>query len=153
MRKWLLAPSAALVLSAPLVMVWEGKKNEAYLDPVGIPTACYGYTHGVQLGQLYTDAECENLLHSELAVAERAVDRLITHPIAPETKASLISFTYNVGEGNLRRSTLRRKMNAGDVVGACYELPKWIYAKGRKLQGLVNRRKEEMHMCLQGALR
>ena len=150
MRRWFAGATAATVLAAPLVMIWEGKSNQTYLDPVGLPTVCYGHTHGVQLGQIYSDAECEQLLVSELARAERAVDRLITYPIKPETKAALISFTYNAGEGNLAKSSMRRKINAGDIRGGCMELRKWVYAKGIKLQGLANRREAELALCLSG---
>ncbi len=151
MRRLLLGGTAATMIAAPLVMLWEGKSNVTYLDPVGLPTVCYGHTHGVQLGQIYTDAECEQLLINELAKAEAAVKRLITVPLSPETSAALISFTYNTGEGNLARSTLRRKMNAGDIRGGCMELRKWVYAKGRRLQGLANRREAELALCLKGA--
>lgn len=150
-RRWLLGGTMATMIAAPLVIAWEGKSNITYSDPVGIPTACYGHTHGVQLGQIYTDAECEQLLISELTKAEAAVKRLITVPLSPETSAAVISFTYNAGEGNLAKSTLRRKMNAGDIRGGCMELRKWVYSKKKFFQGLANRREAELALCLKGA--
>jgi lysozyme len=71
--------------------------------------------------------------------------------LAQPTYDAIVSFTFNVGEGNLRRSTLLRKLNAGDIVGACNELPRWNKAGGRVLPGLVKRRAEERALCLEGA--
>jgi lysozyme len=63
-------------------------------------------------------------------------------------RAALISWMYNVGEGNARNSTLIRKLRAGDITGACNELPRWSYAKGKHIRGLYNRRKDEQQLCL-----
>ena len=65
-------------------------------------------------------------------------------------RAALASFVYNVGEGNFARSTLLRKLNQGDLRGACHELSRWVYAGGRKLNGLVSRRATERELCLAG---
>jgi lysozyme len=64
--------------------------------------------------------------------------------------AAYTSFTYNVGVGAFEKSTLLRKLNGGDRVAACNELPRWVYARGVKLPGLVNRRREEQALCLSG---
>lgn len=58
-----------------------------------------------------------------------------------------MSFTYNVGEGNLCRSTMVRRINRGELPAACAEMDKWVYAKGIKLKGLVKRRAQERAMC------
>ncbi len=69
----------------------------------------------------------------------------------PDTrKAALASFVYNVGETQFSRSTLLRKLNAGDVKGACAELSRWVYAGGKVYKGLVNRRMAERELCEQG---
>lgn len=66
----------------------------------------------------------------------------------PETRrAALASFVYNVGEGQFSRSTLLRKLNAGDAREACAELSRWVYAGGRVLTGLVKRRAAERELC------
>jgi lysozyme len=140
-----------LALAASLLMPFEGKHLVAYLDPPGIPTICWGHTKGVKLGQVANDAQCVEYLKEDLAVADGAVSRLVTVPLADETRAALISFTLNTGQGNLARSTLLRKLNAGDIVGACNELSKWVYARGVKLRGLVLRRAAEREMCMKGA--
>jgi lysozyme len=142
------AGAAAIALT--LVTGFEGLRQYAYNDPVGIPTACFGETKGVKLGQHYTIEQCKAMLQSSLDIANTGVDSC-TFVYLPDTRrAALVSFTYNVGVANYCNSTLVRKLNAGDVVGACHELPRWTYAKGIQLPGLVKRRAEEMAYCLKG---
>lgn len=137
----------ALALALPLVGYYEGRNLAAYLDPVGIPTICYGSTAGVQMGQTRTAAECDELLAGELGDAIAIVDRLARHSQPDTRRAALGSFVYNVGGGAFERSTLLRKLNASDVAGACAELSRWVYAKGRQLAGLIKRRAAERALC------
>lgn len=145
MKSRLLA--SALAIALPLVGYYEGRSLVAYLDPVGIPTICDGITQGVALGQTRTHAECDALLAAELGAAIAAVDRLVRSAQPDTRRAALASFVYNVGAGAFERSTLLRKLNAGDVAGACAELSRWVYAKGRPLGGLVKRRAAERKLC------
>ncbi|TBV12770.1 lysozyme [Stutzerimonas kirkiae] len=137
----------ALAIAVPLVGYYEGRNLAAYLDPVGIPTICYGSTQGVKIGQTRTAEECDALLATELGEAITTVDRLARGPLPDTRRAALGSFVYNVGAGAFERSTLLRKLNAGDVAGACAELSRWVYAGGRKLGGLVKRRSAERELC------
>ncbi len=141
---------AALGIATPLVIKHEGFQPVAYSDPVGIPTACYGTTKNVRLGQTFTKEECDILLNDELSAAIRVVDDATDAPLNDYQLAALGSFVYNVGPAAFRSSTLLRKLNAGDIAGACDQLPRWIYAKGRKLPGLVKRRQAERDLCLKG---
>lgn len=142
------AGTAAILLVASLVALFEGKVSHTYADPIGIPTACYGHTGpDVTPGRQYTDDECDALLHGDLAIANRAVRRCIRVPMKLYEEAALTSFAFNVGEGALCSSTLARKANAGDFTGACAELSRWVYAKGLKLAGLVKRRAAERALC------
>ncbi|MBN67577.1 MAG: lysozyme [Rickettsiales bacterium] len=150
MKKGKALAAATMLMAAPLVAFWEGRENTAYLDPVGIPTVCYGHTLTAEMGDVYTDKECYHLLKADLRVAADAVDRRVDVPLSPETKAALISFVFNVGETQFASSTLLRKLKAGDYAGACNELPRWVYAKGKKLRGLVRRRQAERELCLSG---
>jgi len=146
LRKRIVA--AGIAGAVPLVAAFEGLRQTAYLDPVGIPTACFGATKGVRLGQVYTREQCDNLLAQDLLTANADVNACVRVPLTDGQRTALVSFTYNVGRGNLCGSTLVRKLNAGDYVGACNELPRWVYAKGVKLPGLVNRREQERALCL-----
>lgn len=140
----------ALGMSAAIVKPWEGKSNAAYLDPVGIPTICYGSTSGIRIGDYKSDDDCEALLAEELGEAFAALDRHVTALISVQEAAAYASFIYNAGQGNFAKSTLLKKLNRGDRAGACRELTKWVYAKGRKLKGLVRRREAERELCLSG---
>lgn len=145
------AGGGALAIATALVGYYEGRSLVAYLDPVSIPTICEGFTHGVQLGDVATDAECDELTRRKLIEYLSVVDRSVPYRLPEPTRAALGSFVYNVGPGNYRSSTLLRKLRAGDIVGACRELPRWVYAKGKLLRGLVLRREKEMEICLQGS--
>jgi len=138
---------AALAVAAPLVSWYEGKRNNAYLDAVGVPTICYGHTGTAKLGQTLTDAECDALLEQDLGTAFAAVDRHTKVELPIERRAALASFVFNVGEEAFKNSTLLRKLNAGDAAGACAELDRWVYAGGKVLEGLVKRRATERELC------
>lgn len=140
--------AAGIAAAIPLVATFEGLRQRAYLDPVGIPTACFGATKGVRLGQVYSRSQCNDLLARDLLEANAAVDSCVRVPLTEGQRIALVSFTYNVGRGAFCGSTLVRKLNAGDYVGACNELPRWVYAKGVKLPGLEKRRHEERAVCL-----
>ena len=90
-----------------------------------------------------TEDEGDILLRRGLRSARRAVARLITVPLNANERSALISFTYNIGGGNLQSSTLRAKLNRGDVTGAADEFWKWRRAAGVILRGLVRRREAE----------
>nr|WP_276554179.1 lysozyme [Cupriavidus gilardii] len=83
-----------------------------------------------------------------LGEANAGVNSCVRVPLTDGQRTAFVSFTYNVGRGAFCGSTLVRKLNAGDYVGACNELPRWVYAKGVKLPGLVNRREQERALCL-----
>lgn len=150
-----LAAGAILAAAVPVVSDFEGRSLEAYRDIVGVATICDGVTIGVQMGDVATDKECDTLLAREFkahAVGLAAcVDDTVEQKIPRDMGVALVSWTYNVGVGAACRSTLVRKLNAGDLVGACNELPRWNRAGGRVVRGLTNRRAAEQAMCL-GAL-
>lgn len=137
-----------LAAAVTLVATWEGRSLIAYADPVGIPTICEGYTHGVKMGDVATPEKCDALTRQEVAKALSVVDSSVSKPLPDGMRVAFSSFIYNVGPGAYQRSTLLRKVRAGDYVGACNELPRWAYAGGRKLRGLERRREAERQVCL-----
>ena len=139
--------AATITIASTVVMHFEGNEPIAYIDPVGIPTVCFGHTKTAKIGQKKTDAECQALLEKDLLASIKDVDRLVSVSLPAERRAALVSFVYNVGGSQFARSTLLRKLNAGDVAGACKELDRWVYAGGRVLNGLVTRRAEERALC------
>ncbi|CAD5269941.1 MULTISPECIES: lysozyme [Halomonadaceae] len=144
------ATAGALSIATAVVSYYEGYQPTAYRDPVGVATICYGHTATARMGQTLSQERCTQLLQADLGHAFAAVDRRAQVDLPPPTRAALASFVYNVGEGAFARSTLLRKLNAGDLSGACQELSRWVYAGGRKLNGLVKRRATERELCLKG---
>jgi lysozyme len=69
-------------------------------------------------------------------------------PMSDGTHAAMISFTFNVGGGALCKSSVARKINAGDLKGGCDSLMLYVYANGKWIKGLENRRRDERRLCL-----
>ena len=144
------ATAQALELAAALARRFEGCRLRPYLCPAGVPTIGYGSTFYAD-GRRVTLADppitadqADRLLL--LAVQRRylpAVQALCPHLDDPRRQAAIIDFAYNLGAGNLRASTLRRKINAEDWPGARAELAKWVKGGGKVLPGLVKRRAAE----------
>ena len=142
--------AGATALAVPLVMLYEGTRLQSYRDPVGIVTACVGHTGPeLRMGQSYTKEQCETMLYGDLLKHADALNCIKT-PLAENQKAAFLSFAFNVGNGAFCKSTLARKANAGDLMGACAELSRWVMAGGRELPGLVKRRAAERELCEKG---
>lgn len=137
-----------LGLALTLLAGAEGLSTVAYRDPVGIPTLCFGYTRGVEMGDTATPEKCQQVLTDEAVAVGLQVSNAVTVPLTRGELAAYTLFTYNAGIGAFKGSTLLRKLNAGDHVAACNELPRWVYAHGVKLQGLIKRREKERQLCL-----
>jgi lysozyme len=126
----------------------EGRRYYAYQDVVAVWTVCDGHTGSdVRRGHRYTDKECDALLQSDLRKVASAIDPLIKVRIPEPTRAALYSFAYNVGSGAFASSTLLKKLNTGDVPGACKELQRWTFAGGKQWKGLFTRREIEREVC------
>ena len=138
------------VAGAGALIAHEGWIKVGYKDPVGIVTACAGHTATAQLGRTYTEAECKELLRQDVREAETAVKRLVTVRITQNQYDALVSFVFNVGQGNFARSTLLRKLNAGDCRGAADEFLRWNRAGGQVFRGLTIRRTDERNLFLTG---
>jgi len=95
--------------------------------------------------------EVDAILAQDLAKFERGVARLCPAALGNQgIFDALVSFSFNVGLGNLQRSGLRMKTNRGDFDEAADEFLKWTKAAGRVLPGLVKRRKDEQALYLSG---
>jgi len=148
------AGTALLAATIAFVGGWEGKRNEAYRDVVGIWTACYGETRNIKPGMKFTDAECDAQFAPRLVEFEQGIRACLTAPDAIPDGAyrAFVSVSYNIGIRGFCRSSMARKANAGDLVGACNSLRLWNKAGGRVVRGLDNRRRAEQKICL-GSLR
>jgi len=128
----------------------EALRTTAYLDAVRIPTICYGSTAGVRLGQKATPEQCNAMLRRDASYAGAGVARQVKVPVTQGQYDALVSFVFNVGESQFSRSTLLRKLNAGDCTGAAAEFSRWVFAKGKRLGGLVKRRAVERKQFEEG---
>lgn len=133
-----------------LIKRFEGFAAKAYLCPAGVWTIGYGHTKGVKAGDTCTEAEAEQFLRDDAGSAERPVKSLVRVPLNQNQFDALVSFTFNLGGGNLASSTLLRKLNSADYIGAALEFPRWNKAGGKVLQGLVRRRKAEADLFTGG---
>ena len=150
-----LKKSAALMAAAvALVGTWEGLRLVAYPDRLAnnIPTVCYGWTIGVKLGDEYTKEECDAMLGQGLIEFEQRMRKCIRKPdeIPAKTYVAMLSLAYNIGTGAFCRSTAVKRLNAGNLEGACQAATWFNRAGGRKVRGLVNRRAAEYKLCMEG---
>lgn len=146
-----------------LIKRFEGVRLKPYRCPaglwtIGVGSVLYPEQHAQTLKERaqfclkpehfrnFTEDEVDELFRKDIRRFERGVRRLITYPINQHQFDALVSFAFNLGLGALQRSTLRRKINRGDLVGAQEEFPKWRRAGGKILQGLVRRRAAEAAM-------
>jgi len=131
-----------------LIKKYEGLQLTSYLCPAGVPTIGWGHTYGVKLNRTISVDEAEVLLDHDYQEAEDDVLELITVPLTDNQLGALTSFVFNLGSGKLIGSTLRKKLNSNDYKGAAEEFDKWVFSKGKKLNGLVKRRAEERQLFL-----
>jgi len=132
-----------------LIKKHEGCKLTSYLCPSKIPTIGFGNTYylngtKVELGQTITQDQADKLLLSTLSKFEKDVWSGIKQSLTQPMFDALVSFTYNVGFGNLKSSTLLKKVNKNiNDPTIKDEFLKWNKSRGRALKGLTNRRMDE----------
>jgi len=135
-----------------LIKQFEGLELKAYMCPANVATIGYGTTRikgqPVQMGTTITESHAITLLKTDLSTFEQAVNRNVSVPLTQNQFDALVSWTYNLGETNLRNSTLLRKLNARDYAGAADEFPRWNKSGGKELAGLTRRRAAEREMFL-----
>lgn len=141
-----------LAAAIAVVGAFEGYSATAYPDIIGVPTICYGETKGVHLGDKATRAQCDEKLSSRLVEFNEGVSSCINVDLPDSRRVAFVSLAYNIGTAAFCKSTVVRKINAGDVAGSCDAILMWNKAGGSVRNGLTQRRKKEREMCLQGVL-
>lgn len=126
-----------------LIKEYEGLHLTAYQCPGRVWTIGYGHTRTTLPFMKITKEEAEDLLREDVAVAERAVCRLVEVPLSDNQFAALVSFVFNVGIGNMERSTLLKLLNRGWYDQVPAQLTRWNKIAGETLGGLVRRRAAE----------
>jgi len=133
-----------------LIKRFEGFSPTIYTCPAGYPTIGYGHVVRGDERDRFADGidegEARDLLQRDVRWAERGVLRLIDVPLTDGQFDALVSFTFNLGTGALQRSTLRRKVNREEHDKVPSEFMRWVWADGRRLRGLVLRRKAEAEL-------
>jgi lysozyme len=145
--------SKAVTVAIKLIKKWEGFMPEAYLCPAGVPTIGYGstfYENGEEVKM--TDEKIERdraqeILISHVKDVEAQVRKVLKHELNANQLGALISFTYNLGIGNLKRSTLLIVINnEPSNQNIERELKRWVKSGDKVLKGLVARRAEESEL-------
>lgn len=148
-----------LRLLLALLIRFEGLYLRPYLCPAGVATIGLGttvYPDGTPVR--LTDPPITQVVAEQLAavwIMERVLPRvyaLCPNVLSVQGIAALGDFVYNLGAGALAASTLRRRLLAGDVDGACLEMGRWVRGGGRVLPGLVLRRAQDAALLRAGGV-
>lgn len=132
-----------------LIKEFEQLYLEAYLCPAGVWTIGWGHTKGVKAGGVIDRQRAEEFLQEDYKEAEKAVLKMVKVKLTDDQLGALTSFVFNLGAGNFKSSTLRRKVNANPHDKTIRdEFMRWVYARGGNdepvmLEGLVRRRGAE----------
>lgn len=133
------------------VKVGSSYRVYSYICPAGYPTIGYGRRiqfseHKVLKDKGITLEQAEENLEEDVNRFAGSIKKLIGVQLQDYQFDALVSFSYNVGIANFKSSTLLKKVNKKDFLGASKEFGRWIYAKKKKLAGLVSRREAERRM-------
>lgn len=136
-----------------LIKAFEGLRLRSYQDSVGVWTIGYGHTRGVRQDMRITPQQAEEYLITDLSNTETFVMRNLDGEHVNQCQFdALVSFTFNLGPGNLAKSTLLKKVKADpDDATIAGEFEKWCRAGGKYLKGLHRRRKAEAQLYFECA--
>ena len=129
-----------------LIKHFEGGELEAYQCAAGVWTIGYGHTKGVQPGDQWSESHANHMLEVELEEYENYVSTAVTVPLSQNQFDALVSWVYNLGNGNLTSSTMLKVLNSGDYAGVPAQILRWNKAGGKVLDGLTRRRQAEADM-------
>ncbi len=133
----------------------EGEVFKVYTDAAGFLTAGVGHLliaqDNLRAGQQISKSQSDAFLRADVRQAETAVNQAVKVPLSQNEFDALCSFTFNVGIGAFNKSTLLKKLNAGDRTGAANEFARWNKAGGKVQNGLVKRRAAEKALFESGA--
>jgi len=152
-RRGLVALVGALAAAGLLSFTpaFEGTKLSTYRDMGGVLTYCTGATENAAWGKTYTPAQCRAQLDRDLERHAAGIAMCI--PLARLTdgqKVAFVDVAYNIGVSGFCGSSMARRTNAGDMLGACNALLMWNKVGGKEVRGLTRRRQAERELCLKG---
>ena len=126
-----------------LIKKFEGCRLEAYYCSGGVLTIGYGHTGGVKESDTITQEEAEKLLRADVFKFEEYVEDNVMVELDQGQFDALVAWTFNLGPGNLRESTMLKKLNEADYTSVPSEMKRWNKAGGKTLDGLIRRRNAE----------
>jgi len=127
----------------------EGCRRDPYKCPADVWTDGVGNTHGVKQGVRKTDQQIAADWEKNIIAAERCVTRNAAgDTLRQGAFDAAVSITFNVGCPAMQKSTMFQLFRKGQEEAACDQFPRWVYASGVKLNGLVTRRDKERSLCL-----
>lgn len=147
MARKLSPTGAALIKSFEGCHKRDGNAFKPYVCPGGVLTIGWGHTNhqgrAFDKAARWTQQDCDDAFDEDMEKFAKQLTALVKVPLKPNQFDALMSFAYNCGLGNLKSSTLLRKLNAGDYHGAALEFHRWNRSNGKVLPGLVRRRAAE----------
>ena len=126
-----------------LIKKFEGLELEAYQCSADVWTIGYGHTQGTEEGMKIDMEEADKLLRQDLDQFEKFVNSEVKTQLSQCQFGALVSWTFNLGVGNLRQSTMLKRLNEGDLKAVPSEMKRWNKSAGKVLDGLVRRREAE----------
>ena len=126
-----------------LIKKFEGCEYNAYKCAANVWTIGYGHTADVKEGDLVTQQQADKLLEEDISIFEEIVDESVTVPLHQNQFDALVSWTFNLGGGNLNASSMLKVLNKGDYEDVPAQIKRWNKAGGKVLEGLVRRREAE----------
>ena len=140
------------------IVMQEGYTDRAVIPvPGDVPTIGFGTTQGVKMGDTITPPKALARALTDVQKFEGALKQCVTVPLHQHEYDAFVGFSYNVGSGAFCRSSMVKKLNAGDYPGACREILRWTYFQGkdcaapenaRLCGGLAKRRQDEYRQCI-----
>ena len=129
-----------------MIKHFESCKLTAYQDSVGVWTIGWGHTAGVKKGDNWTQDEADDILLNDLEKFEGYVNQYVKVPLTQNQFDALVSWTFNLGPGNLKSSTMLTKLNEKNYDEVPSQMKRWNKAGGKVLRGLERRRNAEAAM-------
>ena len=126
-----------------LIKKFEGLRLKAYKCSANVLTIGYGHTGGVKETDKITLEEADSLLKKDIAKFEEYVSDNVMVKLNQSQFDALVAWTFNLGVGNLRSSTMLKKLNESDYGSVPFEMRRWNKAGGKTLDGLIRRRQAE----------
>lgn len=151
--RWLRQGAAVLAMVTAALVGYEGFSSLPYQDEAGVWTNGFGHTSGVTASTPPVDKPTA-LRHMEADVYafQRLIDTSFKRPVGPNATVAYTSLAYNIGPTAFKNSSVVRRHNAGDFIGACNAILMWNKIRVRGVltysKGLNNRRQAERLTCL-----